>query len=139
MTNRMLYVATVLIWGSTWIAIEHQLGVVAPVVSVFFRYVLAAALLLGWCASRGVNLRFDRQSHFRFLLLGALLFSFNYVLTYQAQIHITSALTAIVFSTMLWMNLLNARLFFWYPLRRSGVGRICYRYCRNITVVRTAD
>ncbi len=85
MSNRLLYVVTVLIWGSTWIAIEYQLGVVAPVVSVFFRYALAAALLFGWCLTKGANLRFDRTAHVRFVLLGLLLFCLNYILTYQAQ------------------------------------------------------
>lgn len=112
MSNRLLYAVTVLIWGSTWIAIEYQLGVVAPVVSVFFRYAVAAALLFGWCLATGVNLRFARTAHVRFVLLGLLLFCLNYILTYQAQQHITSALSAIVFSTMLWMNLINARIFF---------------------------
>ena len=41
---------TVLVWGSTWLAIEYQLGVVAPEVSVFYRYAAAAAFLLfAWC------------------------------------------------------------------------------------------
>ncbi|MGI9203380.1 MAG: DMT family transporter [Woeseiaceae bacterium] len=112
MSNRLLYIVTVLIWGSTWIAIEYQLGVVAPVVSVFFRYATAAALLFGWCLATGISLRFDRAAHIRFVLLGLLLFCLNYILTYEAQQHITSALSAIVFSTMLWMNLINARIFF---------------------------
>lgn len=43
MSNRLLYVVTVLVWGSTWIAIEFQLDLVAPEVSVFYRYVIATA------------------------------------------------------------------------------------------------
>lgn len=30
MSNALLYAITVLVWGSTWFAIEFQLGVVAP-------------------------------------------------------------------------------------------------------------
>jgi len=45
-------------------------------------------------------------------LLGVFLFGINYVLAYRAQIYLTSALTAIAFSTMLWMNIINARVFF---------------------------
>jgi drug/metabolite transporter (DMT)-like permease len=112
MDNRALYLITVLIWGSTWIAIEFQLGRVAPEVSIFYRYSLAALLLFGWCRARGLTLGFDRGAHARFALLGILLFCLNYVLTYYAQQHITSALSAIAFSTMLWMNIANARLFF---------------------------
>jgi drug/metabolite transporter (DMT)-like permease len=110
--NRLLYLVTVLIWGSTWIAIEFQLGVVAPEVSIVYRYALAAALLFAWCRARGLPLGFDRRAHGHFALLGLLLFCLNYILTYQAQVHITSALSAIAFSTMLWMNIANARLFF---------------------------
>ena len=35
MNNAFLYGVTVLIWGSTWLAIEYQLGVVEPEVSIF--------------------------------------------------------------------------------------------------------
>ena len=112
MANWLLYVVTVLVWGSTWFAIEHQLGVVSPEVSIFYRYVGATALLFAWCLARGLNLKFDRRAHSRFILLGLLLFSLNYIVTYHAQQYITSALTAIAFSTMLWMNIINARIFF---------------------------
>ncbi|MFQ6005858.1 MAG: DMT family transporter [Woeseia sp.] len=112
MHNWFLYVVTVLVWGSTWLAIEFQLGAVAPEISVFYRYAIAAALLFGWCLARGLNLRFDRRAHLRFVLLGLLLFCLNYIVAYRAQLYITSALTAIAFSTMLWMNIVNARIFF---------------------------
>lgn len=118
MTNGLLYAITVLVWGTTWMAIEFQLGLVAPDVSVFYRFLLAACLLLGWCALRGQRLRFERADHLRFAMLGLLLFSLNYLLTYHSQLYISSALTAIVFSTMLWMNIVNSRLFF--GVRASG-------------------
>ena len=44
--------------------------------------------------------------------MGLLMFSLNYILAYRAQIYITSALSAIAFSSMLWMNIINARIFF---------------------------
>jgi len=112
MSNLTLYLVTVLVWGSTWMAIEFQLGVVPPEVSIAYRYALASGLLFAWCLYRRLPLRFGRRAHRQFLLLGLLLFSLNYVLTYYAQAYITSALTAVSFSTMLWLNLLNARLFF---------------------------
>lgn len=112
MTNVLLYGVTVLVWGSTWLAIEFQLGEVPPEVSVFYRYVAAAMLLFGWCVLRRLPLRFDARAHGYFALLGLCLFGLNYLLTYHAQQYITSALSAIAFSTMLWMNIINARLFF---------------------------
>lgn len=112
MNNALLYATTVLIWGSTWFAIEFQLGQVAPEVSIVYRYASASALLFVWSLARGLRLRFDRSAHLRFAVLGLMLFCLNYVLAYRAQLYITSALTAITFSTILWMNILNARLFF---------------------------
>ncbi len=112
MSNGFLYVVTVLVWGSTWFAIEFQLGEVAPEVSLVYRYLTAAACLFGWCLWRRKSLRFDAKAHIWFVALGALLFGINYVFAYRAQVYITSALTAIAFSSILWMNIINARLFF---------------------------
>ena len=112
MSNSLLYVITVLIWGSTWFAIEFQLGVVAPEVSIVYRYAAASILLFAWSRYRGLNLAFGLRQHGWFVLLGLLLFGINYILAYRAQIYITSALTAIAFSSIVWMNILNARIFF---------------------------
>ncbi|MGI9271428.1 MAG: DMT family transporter [Woeseiaceae bacterium] len=112
MSNTLLYIICVLIWGSTWFAIEFQLGTVAPEVSVVYRYAGASLLLFAWARLRGLNLRFQLKDHIWFVLLGVLLFGVNYVLAYRAQIYITSALTAIAFTTLVWMNIVNARLFF---------------------------
>lgn len=43
--NLSLYFVTVLIWGTTWIAIKWQLGSVPPPVSIAWRFWLAAAVL----------------------------------------------------------------------------------------------
>lgn len=112
MSNALLYAITVLVWGSTWLAIEFQLGVVAPEVSVVYRYAGASLLLFAWSRLRGLNLAFGLREHSRFFLLGMLLFGLNYILTYRAQLYISSALTAIVFTSIVWLNIVNARLFF---------------------------
>ena len=112
MSNALLYVITVLVWGSTWLAIEFQLGVVEPEVSIVYRYASASLLLFAWSRIRGLRLAFRLREHGTFFLLGMLLFGLNYILAYRAQIYISSALTAIAFSTMVWMNIINARVFF---------------------------
>ena len=112
MSNTFLYAITVLVWGSTWLAIEYQLGVVEPEVSIFYRYVIASCTLFLWCKYRKLSIVFNLKSHFWFALLGLFLFCLNYILTYRAQVYITSALAAIVFSSMLWINIGLARLIF---------------------------
>lgn len=101
-----------LIWGSTWLAIEFQLGVVEPEVSIVYRYLAASGILFIWSKIKGLSLSFDLKSHRWFALMGLLMFCLNYILAYRAQIYITSALSAIAFSSMLWMNIINARIFF---------------------------
>ena len=112
MNNVLLYVVTVLIWGSTWFAIEFQLGTVAPEVSVAYRYAIAAVLLFAWCRYRRLNMSFSLREHGWFVLLGLMLFCLNYIFAYRAQIYITSALTAIAFTSIVWMNIINARILF---------------------------
>lgn len=111
-SNLFLYITAVLIWGSTFFAIEFQLGVVEPEVSIVYRYGIAAVLLFAWSRFRGLNLKFGLKEHGWFALLGLLLFCLNYILAYRAQIYITSALNAIAFSMIVWMNIINARVFF---------------------------
>lgn len=102
----------VLIWGSTWFAIEFQLGVVEPEISIVYRYLAAASILFIWCKVKRLGLIFNLKSHLWFALMGLLMFCLNYILAYRAQIYITSALSAVAFSAMLWMNIVNSRLFF---------------------------
>jgi drug/metabolite transporter (DMT)-like permease len=111
MSNLALYATSVIVWGSTWLLINYQLGEVAPEVSVVYRYAIAAALLFGWSLFRGLRLRYSLHQHLRFFLLGLLLFSFNYIATYSAQQYISSALNAVAFSTMMLMNVANSRIF----------------------------
>ncbi len=121
MNSALLYVVTVLIWGSTFLAVEFQLGVVAPEVSLVYRFVAASLILFGFCKCTGRELKFALRQHLWFLLLGALLFGINYVLAYRSQVYLTSAMTAIAFSTRLWMNIINARLFFGVRASRSVI------------------
>ncbi|MBC06809.1 EamA family transporter [Thalassospira sp.] len=106
-----LYAAVVLIWGSTWIAIQYQLSV-APEVAVAYRFALATLILMAWCVVRRLPMRFNVRDHFFMAVLGVCLFSLNYVLIYVASVHLTSGLLAVVFSTIVIMNMINGAIFF---------------------------
>jgi drug/metabolite transporter (DMT)-like permease len=111
MKNTLFYLITVLIWGSTWLGIKLQLGVVDPMVSVSYRFALASVLLLSWCSLRKMNMRFTLREHSFMLLQGILLFGFNYLFFYNAELYVTSGLAAVLFSSILVMNILNGALF----------------------------
>ncbi|MEQ9346838.1 MAG: EamA family transporter [Thalassospira sp.] len=117
-----LYAAVVVIWGSTWIAIQYQLSV-APEVAVAYRFALATVILLAWCLARRLPMRFSLRDHLFMAVLGICLFSLNYVLIYVASTHLTSGLLAVVFSTIVIMNMINGAIFFHRrPETRTLIG-----------------
>ena len=146
MSNTFLFVTAVLIWGSTWLAIEFQLGVVAPEVSLVYRFLAASMMLFIWCKIKGLQVIFKPKHHIWFALMGLLLFGLNYVLAYRAQIYLTSALSAIAFSTLLWMNIINSRIFFGVKAGRRlyggallGTVGICVLFGPRISDVSLSD
>lgn len=117
-----LFLVPTVIWGTTWLAIKSQLGVVPPEVSVAWRFALAAALLLAWAALRGHRLRLTAREHLECAGLGLLLFGPHYVLVYRAEQVLTSGLVAVLFATMVFWTLLGARLAFGAPMPRSTIA-----------------
>jgi drug/metabolite transporter (DMT)-like permease len=107
-----LYLATVFIWGSTWFAIKMQLGVVPPAVSVTWRFLAAATLLLGYALARRLPLRFSARDHLWIALQGLLLFCLNYVGFYLAEQTLASGLAAVICSMLTIGNIIGMRFFF---------------------------
>jgi drug/metabolite transporter (DMT)-like permease len=122
MNNALLFMIPALVWGSTWLAIRFQLGVVDPVVSVAYRFLAAAGLMLLYCGVRGIDLRLGLRGHLFVALQGVLLFGVNYWLVYRAELVLPSGLVAVVFSAILFANVLNGRIFLGAPIRRPVVA-----------------
>ena len=106
-----LYLASVLIWGSTWYAIKFQLGVVAPEISLLYRFALAALILLAFCALTRRPLKYTLRQHGYIALQGLFLFSSNYLVFYWATELLTSGIVALMFSTVILMNIVNGAIF----------------------------
>jgi drug/metabolite transporter (DMT)-like permease len=111
MKNLILFSIPALIWGSTWLAITFQLGVVDPLVSVFYRFLLAAIILFIYCGLIKMNLKYNAKQHFFMALQGTLLFGINYWLVYLAEAHLKSGLVAVIFSTIIFLNIFNGLIF----------------------------
>jgi drug/metabolite transporter (DMT)-like permease len=107
-----LFAIASLIWGSTWLAITFQLGVVAPEASVVYRFALAAAMLALWCLGTGRSLRFPLRDHAWLAAQGTFLFGLNYVCVYWAERYVASGLVAVLFSLIVFLNLIGVRVFF---------------------------
>jgi drug/metabolite transporter (DMT)-like permease len=119
LNNLFLFIIPCLIWGSTWLVIKFQLGVVDPMVSVFYRFLLAGILLLAYCKIKGLNLKFSIRQHMFMFLLGSLLFSINYWLVYIAELSLASGLVAVVFSSLIFLNTFNGAIFLKSKIRKN--------------------
>lgn len=73
MKNIFLYLSTVLIWGSTWLAIEFQLGEVAVEISLLYRFTLAALLMWTFCLIKKMPMKYDAKQHLFFYIAGVFL------------------------------------------------------------------
>ena len=120
--NLFLYVLTVLIWGTTWIALKLQLGVVAIPVSIVYRFGLAALVLFAvLLLSRKLQVM-NKRGHLICLAQGLCLFCVNFMCFLTASQWVPTGLIAVVFSTATLWNALNARVFFKQKIARNVVA-----------------
>ncbi|MBA1229605.1 DMT family transporter [Pseudomonas viridiflava] len=110
--NISLYLLTVLIWGTTWIALKLQLGEVAIAVSIVYRFALAALVLFAILLITRRLQPVNRRGQLICLAQGVCLFCVNFMCFLTASQWIPSGLIAVVFSTATLWNALNARIFF---------------------------
>jgi len=116
-----LYLVSVLAWGFSWIALHYQVGVVAPAVSVVWRFAIAAPLMLVFAAWRGERLRFTLAEQPYLAGLGAAIFSVNFLLFYYAAQNVASGLLSIVFSLASIGNVALGSLIFGTRIERRVV------------------
>lgn len=101
-----------LAWGTTWFAITLQLGAVDPVVSVVYRFALASVLLFTWCAITRAPVGMTREQHLAALGIGFFTFTLDYPLVYWAEERVVSAVVAVTFAAMAFVNLITFRIAF---------------------------
>lgn len=99
-----------LIWGTTWFAITLQLGTVPAIASIVYRFALAAALLFGWCVVSRQTLRLTRAQHLAAAGQGLFTFAIDYALVYLAEERIASAIVAVLFAGLAFVNLILFRV-----------------------------
>ncbi|PJI47111.1 MAG: EamA family transporter [Pseudomonas sp.] len=120
--NLSLYLLTVLIWGTTWIAIKLQVGVVAIPLSIAYRFSLAALVLFALLLVSRRLQPLGRRGQAICFAQGLCLFCVNFLCFYTASQWIPSGLVAVVFSTATLWNALNSRVFFGQRIAPNVLG-----------------
>jgi drug/metabolite transporter (DMT)-like permease len=79
---------------------------------VFYRFLIAAIVIFVYLILKKKNLKFSLNQHLWFLLFGVCLYSLNYVFFYLSNTYLISAFPAVVFSTVVIMNILGEGFYF---------------------------
>jgi drug/metabolite transporter (DMT)-like permease len=110
--NALLYISVVVIWGTTWLAIYMQQGVVSVPVSIFWRFAVAAVVMLVVLSAMGRLRRISLRDHVFCMLQGGCVFGFNFFCFYHAAAYISSGLESVIFSMAVLFNAVNGMIFF---------------------------
>lgn len=120
--NILLFTICSLIWGTTWFVIKFQIDSTSPIVGVFYRYVLAVALMFA------INiifikktLRYPWANHKFFILQGLFNFCLNYILTYISEKYINSGLVALTFTVLIYFNMAGMKFVFNKSISRNVI------------------
>ena len=102
----LLYSMVVFGWSTSWLPLKWQLGVVAPEVSLLWRFVIAATVMVLITIYLRQSLMFHWRTHLRLALLGLCIFSTNFAFFYHGGKGVASGLLAVVFSSASLVNVL---------------------------------
>lgn len=128
-----------LVWGSTWLVISGQLGVVPPSWSVAYRFLLAGIVMCGYGVATRDRILLDARGWRFAAVLGFAQFCLNFNFVYRAEAHVTSGLVAVVFALILLPNAVFGRIFLGQRLGRqliAGMGvamlGVCLLFLREL-------
>ncbi|MEM1160223.1 MAG: DMT family transporter [Pseudomonadota bacterium] len=121
----VLFALTVLVWGSTWIMMKFQLGVVDATASLTYRYFIAGVLVLAGAAIAGKRIQLRGREHLWCVAQGGMMFSINYWMTYIAAEHLTTGVISVFFAGASACTMLVALVVFQrVPALRTAMGAL---------------
>lgn len=102
MSNGQLagYIALCLIWGSTWLAIRIVVRDVPPFEAAALRFVIAGVLLLGMAVAQRRPWPADGAQWNALPVLSLSIMAVPYGLLFWAEQHVTSSMSAVLYSAM---------------------------------------
>ncbi|NHN93112.1 DMT family transporter [Acetobacter sicerae] len=122
MTDILLFVSVVVVWGLTWFAMHLQFGTAPVEIAIFWRFALSLVLLGGWLCLTG-RLRKPAAASIPWLVaMGICLFSGNYLVLYRSAAYLSSGMISVIFSLASVLNALNLWLFFRQRLDARIIG-----------------
>jgi drug/metabolite transporter (DMT)-like permease len=94
------YIALCLIWGSTWLAIRFAVRDVPPFLAAALRFFVAGILLLGVALVQKRRWPAGAQQWSAIFVLSLTIMALPYGLLFWGEQHVTSSMTAVLYSAM---------------------------------------
>ena len=98
------FLLVALIWGSTWYVITGQIAEAPPAWTICWRFMLATPAMFAVAVLTGKSLSIGRSGHGLAMLLGLIQFCANLNFVYNAELHLTSGIVAVMFALMIVTN-----------------------------------
>lgn len=96
----LLFLTVCLSWGTTWLGIKIAVETVPPLTAAGLRFLIAFPLFLSFALIRGDSILFPRSHIGFFVFVTLCYFSLPYYLLNYGETHVSSGLTALLFSCM---------------------------------------
>ncbi len=125
LVTSVLFLIVCLSWGTTWLGIKIAVKSVPPLTAAGLRFLIAFPLFLSFALLRREPLLFPRQSRWFFVFVTLSYFSLPYYLLNYGEMHVSSGLTALLFSCMPVFILLFSAVFLRekiYPSQVMGIA-----------------
>ncbi|MDI3273818.1 EamA family transporter [Pseudomonas sp. AL03] len=125
LVTSVLFLIVCLSWGTTWLGIKIAVESVPPLTAAGLRFLIAFPLFLSFALLRREPLLFPRGSRGFFVFVTLSYFSLPYYLLNYGEMHVSSGLTALLFSCMPVFILMFSALFLRekiYPSQLLGIA-----------------
>ena len=133
----LLFLVVCLSWGTTWLGIKIAVESVPPLTAAGLRFLIAFPLFLGFAAWRREPLMFPKGSRWFFLFVTLAYFSLPYYLLNYGEMHVSSGLTALLFSCMPVFILIFTALFLRERIYASQVLGIAIGFASLFMIIRS--
>lgn len=133
----LLFLVVCLSWGTTWLGIKIAVESVPPLTAAGLRFLIAFPLFLGFATWRREPLMFPKGSRWFFLFVTLAYFSLPYYLLNYGEMHVSSGLTALLFSCMPVFILIFTALFLRERIYASQVLGIAIGFASLFMIIRS--
>ncbi|WP_077525917.1 DMT family transporter [Metapseudomonas resinovorans] len=107
----LLFLTVCFSWGTTWLGIKVAVETVPPLTAAGIRFLIAFPLFVSFAIIRGDSIYFPRSHLGFFVFVTLCYFSLPYYLLNYGETHVSSGLTALLFSCMPVFILIFSALF----------------------------